>query len=288
MIAMSTEQREGYERESTHYTTCWWATLLNGTTIRATTLDRDIEYPVGSGTWYVSALGYNPTDSESTQDLNPDNMEVEGFLSAPSLTDADIHSGLWDFASVEIFEIDYKLPELGKRIIRKGKLGEVRGGRSKFTAELRGMMQALTRSIVQITTKDCSTDLGSPKCGISLAAWTVNGTVGSVTDNRIILDAGRTEATDWFTGGKLTMTSGACIGLSMEVKRSIVGQLELQQPFYEAIEAGDTYSVYAGCQKRFTEDCKDKFNNVVNFRGFPHLPGSRIYRTGGVTYGDES
>ncbi len=41
----------------------------------------------------------------------------------------------------------------------------------------------------------------------------------------------------------------------------------------EDIQVGDTFDVIAGCRKRLTEDCKVKFNNVLNFQGEPHLPG---------------
>ena len=41
----------------------------------------------------------------------------------------------------------------------------------------------------------------------------------------------------------------------------------------EAIAAGDTFIVTAGCDKRF-QTCHDRFNNVLNFRGFPHIPGN--------------
>lgn len=278
-IALKTHMASG----STTLATCWRATLTDGTVVAATSHDRDIEF---GGVTYVATSAYNPTDVESTQDLNPDNLEVEGFLASPSITDADIHSGRWDFAAIEIFEVNYRDLTMGEHGIRSGTLGEVRGGRSKFTAELRGMMQALTRRIGRLTTKDCQADFGDARCGIDLAAWTVTGAVEGVADNRVITDALRTEATDHFTGGKLTWLTGASAGLSMEVKRSAVGELELQQPMYEAIAVGDTYSVYAGCQKRFDEDCVTKFSNAVNFYGFPHVPGTKIYRAGGFDYGD--
>ena len=38
------------------------------------------------------------------------------------------------------------------------------------------------------------------------------------------------------------------------------------------IAAGDDFVVRAGCDKRL-ETCRDRFANVVNFRGFPHIPG---------------
>jgi uncharacterized phage protein (TIGR02218 family) len=39
------------------------------------------------------------------------------------------------------------------------------------------------------------------------------------------------------------------------------------------IAPGDAFFVTAGCDKRFGT-CRDRFNNVPNFRGFPHIPGN--------------
>ena len=46
----------------------------------------------------------------------------------------------------------------------------------------------------------------------------------------------------------------------------------LQQNMVNTIDAGDGYSVVAGCDKTLAT-CKTKFNNVVNFRGYPYIPG---------------
>jgi uncharacterized phage protein (TIGR02218 family) len=35
---------------------------------------------------------------------------------------------------------------------------------------------------------------------------------------------------------------------------------------------GDGFTVTAGCDKS-VKTCKAKFDNEVNFRGFPHVPG---------------
>lgn len=281
MKALSTALKAHYATGTTTTATCWKATLTNGTVVAATSLDRDL---LVDGVTYVAAQAYNPSDVESSQDLNPDNLEVEGFLASPSITDADIHSGLWDFAAVEIFEVNYRDLTMGRNVIRVGTLGEVRGGRSKFNAELRGMMQAFSRKIGSITTKECTADFGDSRCGIALATWTVTGSVDSVAENRTVSDDARTEVADHFTGGKILWLTGANAGLAMEVKRSAVGELELQHPMPFPIAEGDEYSVHAGCQKRFSEDCVAKFNNAVNFRGFPYLPGNKIYRAPGVVY----
>jgi uncharacterized phage protein (TIGR02218 family) len=47
----------------------------------------------------------------------------------------------------------------------------------------------------------------------------------------------------------------------------------LWQAMPEPIAEGDTFTVTAGCDKRFAT-CRDRFDNTANFRGFPHIPGN--------------
>lgn len=278
MKTMSAALKAHYALGTTTITTCWKATLTNGTVVAATALDADVVF---DGVTYLASTGLNASDVASSSELNPDNLEIEGFLASPAITDADIHSGLWDFAAIEVFEVNYRDLTMGRNVIRVGTLGEVKGTRSKFTAEMRGLQQAYSRVVGRLYTKDCAADLGDGNCGISVAAWTVTGTVDSVASNRVISDATRTEAAAYFVGGKVTFTSGLNNGLSMEVKSSAVGSITLHQPMPFAIAASDTYSVYAGCTKRFTEDCIGKFDNAINFRGFPHIPQADVYKYGG-------
>jgi uncharacterized phage protein (TIGR02218 family) len=83
-------------------------------------------------------------------------------------------------------------------------------------------------------------------------------------------------AADWFTRGLVTFTSGANAGRKQEVKRHVAGveaTIELWQPMAQAIVPGDAFLVTAGCDKHFAT-CQAKFDNAVNFRGFPHMPGN--------------
>jgi uncharacterized phage protein (TIGR02218 family) len=59
----------------------------------------------------------------------------------------------------------------------------------------------------------------------------------------------------------------------MEVSAYMPGTITLRMAFLYPLAVGDTYNLTAGCGKRFIEDCKTKFNNALNFRGEPHLPG---------------
>ena len=84
-------------------------------------------------------------------------------------------------------------------------------------------------------------------------------------------------ADGWFTGGKLSWMGGATVGLAVEVKlHRILGgaaEFDLWQRATRPIVVGDTFTVTAGCDRRFST-CRDKFANAANFRGFPHMPGN--------------
>jgi hypothetical protein len=86
----------------------------------------------------------------------------------------------------------------------------------------------------------------------------------------------------YFDGGVITMTTGASAGLSMEVKSYAPGTITLQLALPFGVGAGDAYSMIAGCGKRFDEDCVDRYDNGINFRGEPHVPGmDRLLWVGG-------
>jgi uncharacterized phage protein (TIGR02218 family) len=276
--AISVALKAHYASGTTTIATCWKATLTDGTVVRTTSHDSDIVF---DGETYLSVAAYSPSDIVSAADLSPDNLELEGFLSSPAITEEDIQTGRWDYAEIELFEVNYNDLTMGRNLIRNGTLGELTGTRDKYKAELRGLFQKLSRRIVKVTTKDCTANLGDTRCGVNLASWTVTGAVTTATSQRQFTDTARTEANDWFTAGKLTWTSGLNIGLSMEVKRSTAtGVIELHEAMPFELQVGDAYSVYAGCTSRFTEDCVGKFSNGVNFRGFPFLPLANIYKRG--------
>jgi uncharacterized phage protein (TIGR02218 family) len=101
----------------------------------------------------------------------------------------------------------------------------------------------------------------------------VSGTVTGATDQRSFAASAMAQAADYFGAGVVTWVTGANAALKMEVRDFTAGgnfTLVQRMPYFIAV--GDTFTVVPGCRKRRTEDCKTKFSNVVNFRGFPDVP----------------
>ena len=248
---------------------CWKMTAIGGTILGFTSHIADLTI---SGQLYKSATGFTPSAVSGTANFSVDNMNVEGLISGDFAV-ADLFAGKWDFASVEIFLVNYLDVTAGTLKVRKGTLGAVTVGRQQFQAEIRGLLQAYSRSIVELYSPSCRADLGDARCQVTLASFTATGMVTSFTNSRVFFDSARAEANAYFDGGLLTWTGGLNSGRTMEVKAYLLagGAFQLVQPMVSAIALGDTYSVYAGCDKQVST-CQTKFSNLVNFRGEPHVP----------------
>jgi uncharacterized phage protein (TIGR02218 family) len=280
MKTLSTDMLSHLKSEVTTIRTCWRATLVNGTVYGFTDHTQDLTI---NGAIYLAASGHTPSSIVNNSTLAVDNLDIQGVLDSAAIDDVDVHAGLWDFASVEIFQVN--VADLSMGIIRqhRGHLGEVSLNRNSFTAELRGLAQQMQQTIGDLYSPTCRANLGDAQCGINLAAITVMGTISDVTNNRSFSDSGRSENMSYFDSGKLTWLTGENTGLAMEIKTFTAGLFVLYLPMPFQVAVGDTYSASPGCKKRFAEDCITKFNNAVNFRGEPHVPGNdQMMQVGGA------
>jgi uncharacterized phage protein (TIGR02218 family) len=268
------------QSETTTLCTCWRVQLQDGTVYGFTTHVADVVF---SGTNYLASTGQNATAITSTADLAVDNLDVEGFLDSAVITEQSLKSGRWDYAQVEIFQLNWANTGIGRLNLRFGRLGEIRVRRNDFVAEIRGLAQNLQQTIGQISSASCRADFGDARCKKTLGPLTVTGTVttGGTTS---FTDSSRGEALDYFGAGRVTFTSGQNNGQSMEIKAFAAGGVfTLQLPLTNPIAIGDTYSVIPGCRKRFQTDCVTKWANGVNFRGEPHSPGNnQLANVGGA------
>lgn len=250
--------------------TCWSIRRKDGVALYFTDHDRDI---VMDGHLYEAADGMNPSAVSSQSGLAVDNLEFVGMLSAEAITEADLLSGRYDHAELNIFMVNYADTSMGKLHLKTGWFGEVvlRGG--QFTAEMRGLTSQLQNMIGQVYTSSCRAALGDVRCGIDLSALTFAGTVTGTETAYAFMDSSKTQVNDYFANGAVTFTSGLNAGLSMEVRDFSNGRFGLFLPLPYAIAIGDAFTVSAGCDKRF-DTCVARFANAINFRGEPDVPGT--------------
>lgn len=265
--------------EVTTLATCWKITRTDGVVKTYTDCDKDFVFASNT---YLSIVGFTPSSIESKDDFSVDNVDVQGVLETGYITAPDLMAGLYDFAEVEVFQVNYQDLTQDRMMMRRGKLGEVRLQKDMFTAELRGLSELMQQHTGQLFSPSCRAVLGDVRCKVSMGAFTFAGTVNSVTSSLIFTSNALTQAAGYFTGGEIRWLTGANAGLKREIKEFVNKQVILALPMPYAIANGDTFNALAGCDKLFPT-CKDKFNNVVNFRGEPSVPGTdAILKTAGT------
>jgi hypothetical protein len=176
-----------------YQTTCtiWKVTLTNGTVLGFTDLDLSFTF---QSQLYQAATGYIRTDIAYQSDLSIGNMELHGPANFPSITEADVMAGLWDFAAVEVSLINWNDFTMGKMILCTGTLGEITMERNTFKTELRNINQCYTRMLGELTSPGCRADLFDSRCQVSPTTFTVTSTITGVNPDGVTLyDTARTE-----------------------------------------------------------------------------------------------
>jgi uncharacterized phage protein (TIGR02218 family) len=256
---------------------CWRLTRADGVRFGFTDHDRDLAF---DGTDFEAGSGFAGSEIKQSLGLSIDNLDASGALNSQRLNEGDLAAGLFDDARVEIWRVNWADPAQ-RVLVMAGSVGEVKRGEGAFTAELRSLAHYLNQEKGRSFQYACDATLGSAQCGIDLGGGAYHA-AGIVTaaDARWLFRASGLEAlaADWCVGGLVTWTSGDNAGRAMEVKRHALtggeAEIELWRSMASPIAPGDGFTITAGCDKTFAT-CKAKFDNAVNFRGCPHIPGNR-------------
>lgn len=225
------------------------------------------------GVTYKASSGHTPTATHADDQISVNFLEFEGIMgSASGIDRTDIQAGLFYNARVTVFRTNFLNPVADEEILGTGFLGRAELMDGRYKIEYRSLSQKLQQSTGRLITQLCPYELGETACGVNLASWTTTGSVTTVTNQFQFVDSSRAEADDYFTAGNLTWTTGDNTGYSMKVKKHTGTTIKLSQQMPNDIQAGDQFSIVAGCQQRYEADCRTKFSNGDNFGGFPFVP----------------
>lgn len=169
-------------QEVTTLCTCWRIERTDGTVLGFT--DHDVDLNI-NGLVYEAETGFNRTAVSSDSTFAVDNMDVTGFLDSERISENDLRNGLFDFAKVFVFLVNWADTEQGPIKMRRGWLGEVQlNDNGMFEVEVRGLNQVLTYNFMESFQPECRTDFGSPLCTLNIADYTTEGMVFGLGSQR--------------------------------------------------------------------------------------------------------
>lgn len=291
------------ESGQTTLTYLWKVRRTDGVVMGFTSFDTDIDFDLGDGDGLVSykaSTGLLGSAVSNKSDLSVDNLEVTAFLDSEAITEEHLRANVYDDSDIKHFLLNWNDLTMGVMMLRRGTLGVVKIVNGKYTAELRGLAHKLSTQLGTSFGPICRAEFGSglngidqdnnDLCMVDVAAYRQTGQVAGgptatqFTSATPLLKVGSPTPTDpaptgWFADGLVTFTTGENAGLSFEIKTYDAGLVTLFLPLPFPLVAGDEFTIEPGCAKT-AGDCTNKFNNIINFRGEPFIPGMDRFLNG--------
>ncbi|MFY9212537.1 MAG: DUF2163 domain-containing protein [Aestuariivita sp.] len=274
-MGLSDALRAHLESGETTLCRCWAISRRDGVEFGFTDHDLALTF---EGLTFKAETGLTAYALQQSTGLSVDNTEALGVLSDAALNEADIEAGRFDGAEVRAWLVNWAAPE--QRWLQfRGSIGELKRAGGAFQAELRGLTEALNTPLGRIYQKPCTAVLGDRACGFNPTqpGYGVELAVERIVDpGQFLWEGLEGFGPGWFAGGRLSVLSGTAKGLWGAIKldrQADAGrQVTLWTPLRAAVAAGDMVRLEAGCDKR-AETCRLKFDNLLNYQGFPDIPG---------------
>lgn len=253
----------------------WKITRTDGVCFAFT--DHDLPL-VFDGVEFRADAGLSAKAIAQTTGLSVDNTEAIGALSDASIREDDIEQGRFDAAEVQAWLVNWT--DVSQRWLQfRGSIGEIRRADGAFRAELRGLTEALNRTLGRVYQKPCTAVLGDMQCRFdtSLPGYTLSLPVEIENGARtFIWDSLPGFDEEFFVRGRIDVLDGPAQGLFGLIKHDRVRDgkriIDLWEPIKGDVGPGTQVKLIAGCSKQM-ETCRLKFNNLLNYQGFPDLPG---------------
>jgi len=277
-----TAYTDALETGSTSLCRCFRVTRSDGEVMGFTDHDTDVAF---DGVTFSAEAALSASEAASTLGFAPDEMEAQGALSHAAITEIDLVTGAYDGASVEVFDVNWRDTSVCQ-LLGRYTIGEVERSGLAFRAELRSLAATLDRPEGRVHTTLCDARrLGDARCRIDLAGWQATATVTAVEGLEVTVSGLETFSARFFDKGTIEWLTGHNAGTDGDIRATFdsAGSLviSLWRSPAAAVQIGDTLTAVAGCN-RMAETCRDRFNNLLNFRGFPHMPGDAFLRDYGV------
>ena len=252
---------------------CWRLLLRDGARLGFTDHDQDLTF---DGLTHAAASGLDASDAETSLGFGAAGAEVNGALMAAALTESDLVAGRYDGATLETWLVDWMQPE-ARLLLDIGAIGEAVRSDAAFTVEVRSLAQAFDEPRGRLYQASCSADLGDARCSVALTAppMQMSATVLAMESLSYLKLTATGRASGWFSGGSLYAGAHRLGTIRDHAERDGFTFVALWTQASTAVAVGDSVALVAGCDKSF-ETCRAKFQNQLNFRGFPQMPGNDL------------
>ena len=252
-------------------------TLKNGTVTRYTSFDAPLTW--NSNTWLPGGPVIERGNTRTVIGLEVDTLSLK---ISPKDTDligtqswfAAAAAGVLDGAQIKLdcAFIETLPTVVGTLNMFTGSIGPITLDRMVLDITCNSLVELLNIKLPRnLYQAGCQHTLFDAGCSLSAAAFAVAGNVAS-SPTRTTFNTGLAAANGYYDLGAIQFTSGALFGTKRTVKSWAGGVITLLNPLPVAPAVSDTFTIWPGCDRTKTTCESAKFNNIVNFKGFPFIP----------------
>lgn len=253
----------------------WTIYRRDGVTFRFTSHDQ----PVKRGPFvYSPCRSLDPSASENASTLGSvGDIELTGIIDDDGISEADLYGGLFDDAYVTVDLYSWGDARVPPRRLAAGWTGELSQGVTGFQMQVLGPGARLgQQALVQMVTPACRWVFGDARCGVNVESMKVAGTViASPSRGRLKVALPAEPAGRQWANGRIRFVTGPNAGQVVETKSVDFATGEVVtwvSPGFLS-DPGDAVELLPGCDLGRDGGCT-LYKNVINFGGFPDVPGS--------------
>lgn len=249
---------------------CWLLTRTDDTILGFTDHDQSIHI---NGVDCKPQTGMTAGAMEMESGFALNGGQAEAALSTDAITSSDIIKGLYDRATVQLYLVNWRAPE-SAQLLRTMRIAKITQADGVFSAEMDGLLSGFDAPQGRHFRRNCDARFGDAHCGINtdLSIYQQSVRILESSSSAQVRIEPLTIQADHYANGSIVLASEILPIIQIEVSASH-WTLHLRKAPKIKVSDSQQAVLIAGCDKTFNT-CRDRFQNAVNFRGFPHLPGN--------------
>lgn len=228
--------------------------------------------------WYADEY-YDPIDGVKTSAIqlrsgfSPATLQISGAVGS-IVTTADLFKGIFRQATVTHSLVDYRSTWSGPIEVNVLRVKEITFDKVEWRFELESTKSQFNVIAGGVYGRTCRYRLGDGGCKVTPLVTENLRSVSSLPgDTRSQFTCNVTQnANNFYSFGYVYWVTGNNAGLQMEIwTHTAPTSIQLREKTPFPIQVGDTFNIRVGCDKTLAT-CTSKFNNSINFGGFPTIP----------------
>lgn len=256
----------------TSFKLCWEIRRKDGVSLYYTEYDQDL---IIDGNTYKKRDSGTGNSLRFSDMLKGSDSNIDMILTeADGITLEDLYAFKYDAADIFVFLV--RTDDLTDKIkLINGLLGATEILNGEATINYKSFSDLLNKKIGRDFSPECDAELFDSYCladtaGRQFFDQSPTG-VDPTKPFTVFTDTNLAQVDGYFDNGYIQWTNGSNQGVETKVKTYVADVITLALGMPNAIDPSDEYTIYAGCDKQIST-CKNKFNNVRNFKGFPSVP----------------